>query len=461
MKNNLSKNLKKIRKDNNLSQEQLADELGVSRQAISKWESAVAYPEMDKILALCDKFDLNTDDLLNKDISEVKGEEESKKKFNKTLDEMLNFITDSINLFGNMKLKSKMKCLFEQVIIAGILSIISVIIVVLGNSLFSSLFGFLPNKATMYIENVLSSILIVFCFISSIIILTHIFKIRYLNYYNEIKREKISVEDDNNEESKISFKEESKIIIRDPKHSEYKFAKSLFKIIIGVTKFFALCFLLGLCLWLIGLVVLFVLSFLISKTGIFFIGVLLAILSLIVITIIISLILLNFVFNRKNNKKLMIWSFIASLIMFGVGSGFITIGSLNFEVVDESNLVNKEQVEIDMKKGLFFDDSDYAIYYREANINNIKVEYNVNKYCKSNISSEFGKVEDDYKEGLYLHASCNDPMKIVKMFINNLNDKKITSFSSPISNITIYASKDTLNEMKINYENYHRDNDED
>lgn len=50
MNNNLSENLKKIRKDNNLSQEQLAEELGVSRQAISKWESGVAYPEMDKII---------------------------------------------------------------------------------------------------------------------------------------------------------------------------------------------------------------------------------------------------------------------------------------------------------------------------------------------------------------------------------------------------------------------------
>ena len=59
MNNNFSENLKKIRKDNNLSQEQLAEELGVSRQSISKWESASAYPEMDKIIALCDKFDID------------------------------------------------------------------------------------------------------------------------------------------------------------------------------------------------------------------------------------------------------------------------------------------------------------------------------------------------------------------------------------------------------------------
>ena len=46
----LSENLKRIRKDNNLSQEQLAEKLGVSRQSVSKWENGEAYPEMDKVL---------------------------------------------------------------------------------------------------------------------------------------------------------------------------------------------------------------------------------------------------------------------------------------------------------------------------------------------------------------------------------------------------------------------------
>ena len=69
---NLSDNLKKIRKDNNLSQEQLAEKLGVSRQSVSKWESGIAYPEMDKVLQLCKMFNLNIDELLNQNISEVK-----------------------------------------------------------------------------------------------------------------------------------------------------------------------------------------------------------------------------------------------------------------------------------------------------------------------------------------------------------------------------------------------------
>ena len=59
-------NLKKLRKEHNLSQEELAEKLNVTRQAVSKWESALAYPEMDKIMAICKLFDVNIDDLLNK-----------------------------------------------------------------------------------------------------------------------------------------------------------------------------------------------------------------------------------------------------------------------------------------------------------------------------------------------------------------------------------------------------------
>ena len=70
---NLKENLKKIRKDNNLSQEDLAEKLGVSRQSVSKWESGQAYPEMDKVIQICNLFNLNIDDLLNQNIKEVEN----------------------------------------------------------------------------------------------------------------------------------------------------------------------------------------------------------------------------------------------------------------------------------------------------------------------------------------------------------------------------------------------------
>ena len=57
--------LPKLRKENNLSQEQLADRLGVSRQAVSKWESGSSYPDMDKMIQICNILNCTLEDLLD------------------------------------------------------------------------------------------------------------------------------------------------------------------------------------------------------------------------------------------------------------------------------------------------------------------------------------------------------------------------------------------------------------
>lgn len=52
-----------LRRKNGLSQEQLAEKLGVSRQAVSKWESGASTPELEKLLALSDCFGITLDEL--------------------------------------------------------------------------------------------------------------------------------------------------------------------------------------------------------------------------------------------------------------------------------------------------------------------------------------------------------------------------------------------------------------
>ena len=60
----LGDKLSKLRKENNYTQEQLAGILGVSRQAISKWESNITYPETDKLIRMSELFDCSLDYLL-------------------------------------------------------------------------------------------------------------------------------------------------------------------------------------------------------------------------------------------------------------------------------------------------------------------------------------------------------------------------------------------------------------
>ena len=59
-----SENLKRIRKEKGMSQEELAELLDVSRQAVSKWEQDMAYPEVEKLLLLSKKMNVSLDELM-------------------------------------------------------------------------------------------------------------------------------------------------------------------------------------------------------------------------------------------------------------------------------------------------------------------------------------------------------------------------------------------------------------
>lgn len=96
----LSEKLYKLRKNSGLSQEQLAEQMNVSRQAISKWESGTAVPESEKLITISNYFGVSVDFLL-------KDDEEDKAK-----------ATDSI-------IEEKSKMIAGIIIcIAGILSMV-------------------------------------------------------------------------------------------------------------------------------------------------------------------------------------------------------------------------------------------------------------------------------------------------------------------------------------------------
>ncbi len=61
----LSDNLKRIRKERHISQEELAEELNVSRQAISKWEQGSCLPEVKMLLLISKKLDVSLDNLMS------------------------------------------------------------------------------------------------------------------------------------------------------------------------------------------------------------------------------------------------------------------------------------------------------------------------------------------------------------------------------------------------------------
>jgi len=72
--------IKKLRAENNMTQDMLATAIGVTPQAISRWESEGGYPDIELLPALADFFSVSTDELLGYKLSERKRELANMKK---------------------------------------------------------------------------------------------------------------------------------------------------------------------------------------------------------------------------------------------------------------------------------------------------------------------------------------------------------------------------------------------
>ncbi len=453
---NLADNLKKIRKENNLSQEDLADKLGVSRQSVSKWESKQAYPEMDKVLQLCKMFNLNIDDLLNQDINDVNNKKQVKNNINKYIDDFFNYITKTINMFSQMDFKSKLKCIFEQLVIGVLLFLILMILGSFLSYILENILSFMNHgKAYYIIFNIFESIYYIICFVFFLIVILHIFKVRYLDYY-EIS---FTLDENEEKENKSEIKplkdnyleKEKKIVIRDPKHSEYKFINGLIRCFLFFIKLFLSFIALIICMLIIFLSAGFIISFLFVKTGLVFVGIIISIFSFILINYCFLKILYDFIFNHKSKITRLAVIFFTSLILIGVGIAFVAVGFTKFTVIDKDNnnyFITSEKI-IDMNDNLVI--HGFNINYIESDNSNLKVVIRHTKFSDVLIEQN-----DDlyYFYGTDRNANFND---VTKDIIKNVNDKVIVPYGRYY--IDIYTTKENINKLENNLSKYYQRKD--
>ena len=99
-------NLKLIRKNKKMSQEQLAEKMNVSRQSVSKWENGEAYPEMNNILELCKIFNCKINDLVHTDMSDINSLDKeiimNVVKFNDKKQKQVKTLSNVIGLIGKI-----------------------------------------------------------------------------------------------------------------------------------------------------------------------------------------------------------------------------------------------------------------------------------------------------------------------------------------------------------------------
>ena len=103
---NFGQNLRNLRKSKNISQEELAERVRVSRQSVSKWETGEAYPEMNNILELCKIFHCHINDLVNDNILDIDSLDEDVKmsavKFKKEKQKQMKGISKVLSLIGKI-----------------------------------------------------------------------------------------------------------------------------------------------------------------------------------------------------------------------------------------------------------------------------------------------------------------------------------------------------------------------
>lgn len=456
--------LAKLRKNNNLSQEQFADKMGVSRQAVSKWESGASYPDMDKIITMCKILNCNLEDILDDGvIGDTKVN--NKINFNGYFNDFLNFITKIYNMFWSMKFKEKIKCLFELFIMFIVIFFAGMIVYSLIYELIFVNISNFPVIGSIF-ETIIDPVFLMALVILGIVIFLHLFKIRYLDYF-------ITVEDNNAlEKSKEKALEDEKIIgnkkyiverpkekivIRDPKHSTFNFFNMLGKIILYIIKFFVIIFTIPFIIFIVMMIGASAISLSLIKYGILFLFVFIAILGVILIGFIIIYFVYNFIFNKEIKFKLMFILFVIGLILIGSGSGMAAINFMDYEYKEiSSDRLEVTKSQIDMKDNIIISDNYENIKYTiDDSIDDIKLKitapkgYDCSLYTYSSDKYEISHIS--YNGFNFFEAY--DYLK------DDLKKHQISKFDNAVT-VDVYVSQKNYDILMKNAENYKDNYDE-
>ncbi len=454
----LSDNLKKIRKENNLSQEQLAEKLGVSRQAVSKWESDQSFPEMDKILSICEIFGYNIDELMNENIAEVNETKQSKININKYIDDFFAFITKTADLISCLTFKQKLKCIVEQIFIAFIFILIFGAINIVVDFALHKLFGFLPYEVFNIINDIIGAIYIFLSLVVGIAVLLHLFKIRYLDYFEIVKKDSETASQENehcdnaieqDEPRKLFLeKSETKIIIREPQHSQSKFLSGIIRIVLWFVKLSVVFFSFFFIVSFIALTAMLVLSFLFAKTGLMFVGTLLGLVSAIVINAIILILSYDFIVNKKPKKNKMAIASIISIIGIGLSVGIVLISVTGFDFTDKISQsdITQDVYAVEMMPNLSIN-SNCKMSFVPSNIENIEIYVQRSVYQKSDFIN--GSTQEYAFYDVFVHDDMTKNMDKIRKIIKDVNSKILNDYDYA-AQVTVYASEENIEKLTEN-----------
>lgn len=458
-------NLQKLRKEKGISQEQLAEQLGVTRQSVSKWESGNSYPEMDKIVAICNLFHCDMDVLINKDITEEREKKDASSVVKEIFSGVTNYVKKTIYLFEHKSLKDIIKMCVQVFIIICVILLFAIPFMLLkeivvslfytGNNWFSIFFA----KFWNFIFNGGYAILAIATFL-------YIFKIKFLDN-EEIIVEEVEDKTQNSEEvsednssktdsSKSSEKKKVKII--KVKKNDFSLLDLLVKAITVCLKCLFVLFLIpviiGTIMLLIGLVLLIVLIF----KGLFLAGTILLFLGGIVFAIVLIELMLDFIFNLKFSKRRIIITIISSIVVSSIGLGLSIWYFLNLNVINDVPTSFKTET----KEEIYTMTDDFLIHYDDYSFNTRFVEDN-SLTNQVRVRIDYYTIANDVSlertdNEVYLNYEAVDGVNIKQItdsIIKDLKHNKIHTYDQlgQVS-ITITTSKINVDKIQDNYQKY-------
>lgn len=119
---NMADRMQYLRKSKGISQEELADKVGVSRQAVSKWESEQSTPDLEKVIIMSDFFGVTTDYIL-KGIEPITDKEQKSKELTSKILYILSTTFVAIGLFcafGGWYAEQTMEAVWGSMIIQSV-----------------------------------------------------------------------------------------------------------------------------------------------------------------------------------------------------------------------------------------------------------------------------------------------------------------------------------------------------
>ncbi len=439
---NFSSNLQKLRKKRNISQEQLAEKLGVTRQSVSKWESSASYPEMDKLISICQIFHVDLDCLVNGDVEEVE-DMTTRGTLYGIMKSLADGIKKTIDYCEGMTLKEVIRFVAQIFLIILVILICQIPFRILEEGL-NQIFYHMGHNVGVVLGGFISCLIYIAYAVFACFLFLYIYKVKFLDKMD--KGEDIPKK----EVESNSLKEKKPVIKNSWDHLTFLEFISLG--ILYFFKFILLVFLVPIVFCTIGVIIAFVLGIILIFEGLFLPGPLLCLLALFIFGIVLMEMIFNFIVNHKSNFKRIFIEIIISFVIGGIGVGLSLWYFTNIEVYDylpsSYQKITKEET-IDMTDGLIIHDTyNQNITYIEDNTMTNQVKFKYSYYDGNQIS-----IQKD--NGIYFHNER--PIVSVKKykeeFIKNLQKNKIYNYDHLYDvDVIVTTSKENILKLKENKE---------